>query len=285
MRRFAVIGLSLPVLLPLVGAHPKAEPSRAATGCPADMVRVQHFCIDRYELSTVDAKTGEPLSPYYPPTPRLVENVYQSWIVERGNVGELEARSHPLPELPAIQRTGKGFSARAVSRAGVIPQAYLSQPLARAACERAGKRLCTEAEWVTACKGERAQKYPYGPDYVADTCNVYRHVHPATALHSAAFYGHRDPRLNLVDEPGKGPLLRATGATPGCVSRWRNDRIYDMVGNLDEWVDDPAGLFLGGFYARATREGCESRITAHPPPYYDYSTGARCCRDADRPQP
>ena len=50
------------------------------------------------------------------------------------------------------------------------------------------------------------------------------------------------------------------------------------TGNLDEWVDDEAGLFVGGFYARSTREGCESRISAHAPIYYDYSTGARCCR-------
>jgi formylglycine-generating enzyme required for sulfatase activity len=72
--------------------------------------------------------------------------------------------------------------------------------------------------------------------------------------------------------------LRLTGKTPSCVSRWGADRIYDMVGNLDEWVDDEAGLFLGGFYARSTREGCESRVSSHAPIYYDYSTGARCCR-------
>jgi hypothetical protein len=68
-----------------------------------------------------------------------------------------------------------------------------------------------------------------------------------------------------------------TGATAGCRSDWGNDAIYDMVGNLDEWVDDPSGVFVGGFYARSTREGCEARVGVHPPVYYDYSTGARCC--------
>jgi sulfatase modifying factor 1 len=245
------------------------------------MVRVRDFCIDRYEMATVDAASGEALSPYYPPEPRLLASVYQSWSLERGNVGVRAAREQPLPELPAIERTRSDFTARAVSRAGMIPQAYLSQPLARAACERAGKRLCSEAEWVTACKGERAQKFPYGPEFDANACNVYRHVHPAATLHNASFYGHRDPRLNLVDEPGKGPLLRPTGATASCVSTWHGEHVYDMVGNLDEWVEDSAGLFLGGFYARSTREGCESRISAHAPPYYDYSTGARCCRALD----
>jgi hypothetical protein len=49
-----------------------------------------------------------------------------------------------------------------------------------------------------------------------------------------------------------------------------------MVGNLDEWVAD--GGFSGGFFSRGTREGCDARITSHPPEYFDYSLGARCCR-------
>jgi hypothetical protein len=50
-----------------------------------------------------------------------------------------------------------------------------------------------------------------------------------------------------------------------------------MVGNLDEWIDDPKGKFLGGFYSRSTRDGCEASITAHPRVYFDYSLGVRCC--------
>jgi formylglycine-generating enzyme required for sulfatase activity len=53
----------------------------------------------------------------------------------------------------------------------------------------------------------------------------------------------------------------------------------DMVGNLDEWVSDPEGVFLGGFYSRATRDGCDSFIDTHAPSYYDYSLGTRCCQD------
>jgi hypothetical protein len=71
--------------------------------------------------------------------------------------------------------------------------------------------------------------------------------------------------------------LRPTGGTPGCKSQWGDDAVYDMVGNLDEWVDEADGTFVGGFYARSTRNGCESKITAHAPTYLDYSIGARCC--------
>jgi hypothetical protein len=50
-----------------------------------------------------------------------------------------------------------------------------------------------------------------------------------------------------------------------------------MVGNLDEWVDDPEGAFAGGFYARRARRGCGAVITVHPRRYFDYSLGTRCC--------
>jgi hypothetical protein len=59
---------------------------------------------------------------------------------------------------------------------------------------------------------------------------------------------------------------------------WGNDAIYDMVGNLDEWVDDGEGAFMGGFFARSTRLGCDARIAVHPKPYADYSLGVRCCK-------
>jgi len=97
-------------------------------------------------------------------------------------------------------------------------------------------------------------------------------------LHGNASEGLSDPRLNLVKLDG-ADLLRETGGTPLCKSVWGSDGVYDMVGNLDEWVDDPEGLFLGGFYSRATRNGCEARISAHPMVYFDYSTGFRCCAD------
>jgi hypothetical protein len=83
----------------------------------------------------------------------------------------------------------------------------------------------------------------------------------------------------LVVEQDMGPLLRDTGASERCVSSW-DKGVYDMEGNLDEWIEDPEGTFVGGFYARNTKLGCEARVAAHAPIYYDYSLGTRCCRDA-----
>jgi hypothetical protein len=75
-----------------------------------------------------------------------------------------------------------------------------------------------------------------------------------------------------------GPLLRTTGATKTCVSHWGKDAIYDMVGNVDEWIDDPEGTFVGGFFSRGTKEGCDSIVSVHPLTHWDYSIGLRCCK-------
>jgi hypothetical protein len=108
---------------------------------------------------------------------------------------------------------------------------------------------------------------------------VHRAIHPAAVLHDNASIGLIDPRLNLVVEQGTDPLLHVTGASPECASVWGDDRIYDMVGNLDEWVDDSSGVFVGGFYSRLTTKGCEAKVKSHAPSYFDYSLGTRCCLD------
>jgi len=240
------------------------------------MVAVQGFCIDRWEVSTIDHKTSRALSPYYPPNPSEALEVEDYWRFAARLFGDVAAQAMPLPELPAVQR--ERFQARAVSRAGVVPQAYMSYYEAKRACELGGKRLCSETEWVTACGGQQGRKFPYGDRYQAFTCNVFRNHHPAFVLHRNSSLGHRDPRLNLLFEE-TDPLLRPTGATAKCVSRWGEDAVFDMVGNLDEWVegeDRPA--FVGGFYARSTNKGCEAKVDVHGPAYYDYSTGTRCCK-------
>jgi formylglycine-generating enzyme required for sulfatase activity len=255
------------------GPHGAASARR----CAPEMVRVRSFCIDRWEVATVDLKTGEALSPYYPPSPKLASSVRDSWLCERDQVGTAAARALPLPELSSFQREHH-FEPRAVSRGLTVPQAYLSWNQAKTACENAHKRLCTKDEWVTACRGQKNTQFPYGDTFRAGRCNVHRAIHPGYVLHAASSIGLLDPRLNLVEE-GDDPLLHLTGTTAACASEWNQDRIYDMVGNLDEWVED--GMFLGGFYARSTTKGCDAQISSHAASYFDYSTGTRCCADLE----
>jgi formylglycine-generating enzyme len=250
--------------------------------CPPEMVRVAgRLCVDRHEGMLAEVETARPLSPYYPPTRKMAAFVEKLWTQERLVVGDEDARARPLPPLPVWQKQST-FEVRAVSRQGVVPQGYVSGVIAEQACKNAKKRLCTLDEWRTACRGERDLPFPYGDAYVGGKCNVFREGHPAAILHDDASKGHTDPRLNLVSVNGK-PLLRKTGTTPSCMSEWEGDAIADMVGNLDEWIDDPEGTFLGGFFSRSNKLGCAATITGHNFDYFDYSTGIRCCKDAAPP--
>lgn len=233
------------------------------------------FCIDRWEAVLVDRVSGETLSPYYPPTRALAGRMYDRWQKERMTVGDAQAQAMPLPPLPAWQREREP-EIMAVSRPGVVPNGYTSGIQAERACQNAGKRLCKLDEWVKACRGQQDRPYPYGDTYRQGACNIFRFTHPATVLHDNPSIGHLDPRLNLVTEKGD-PLLRRTGATPECKSVWGDDAAWDMNGNLDEWVEDEKGMFVGGFFSRSKKDGCQSRVKAHPRDYFDYSTGVRCC--------
>jgi hypothetical protein len=280
---------SLPLLPPAPVPVPVSTPAPApvpvpvsapapARVCPPEMVSIGgRFCVDRFEAMIVDARTGEPLSPDYPTTPNLRELVLGEWATARERMGSVHARAFPLPQIP-IERLHDKPVPLAVARLGVRPSGYLTGLVAAAACGAAGKRLCSLDEFVTACRGEADTLFPYGDSYEDGVCNVFREEHPAALLHDNASIGHLDPRLNRVRSHGR-PLLQHTGGSPACRSRWGDDAVYDMVGNLDEWVDEGAGAFAGGFYARSTRSGCEAVVTAHPKSYLDYSTGLRCCRD------
>jgi Sulfatase-modifying factor enzyme 1 len=247
-----------------VSASAEAPPAPPpALVCPREMMAVANrFCVDKWEASLVDKRTGVSLSPYYPPDKKLALRLAEQWETQRA----WQKTHEPEP--------------MAISRAGVVPNGYLSGIVASAACKNANKRLCTWDEWKTACRGEKDRQFPYGEEYAQGACNIFRRLHPAAELHDNPSIGHTDPRLNLVKD-GADPLLRKTGATPRCKSEWGDEAAWDMNGNLDEWVEDDKGRFVGGFFSRSKRDGCESSVGAHPVTYFDYSTGVRCCRGPD----
>lgn len=178
----------------------------------------------------------------------------------------------------------------AVSIAGRKPQGYVSGVQAERACHAAGKRLCAIAEWRAACRGPGNHKYPYGDERREGVCNDRFKVldaHPVVRLFERyapagtdrARMWHpawmNDPRLHELSRS-----VEATGAREECHNEYG---VYDLVGNLHEWVDDADGTFVGGFFMDTFQngEGCDYRTTAHEVEYHDYSTGFRCCRDAD----
>lgn len=179
-----------------------------------------------------------------------------------------------LAGLDPYQVPTTGLAANA---AGAVPQGYISGEVAEAACQAAGKRLCTSDEWIRACEGPAGNVYPYGDTYQAGACNEGRSSHPVIELFGpdATFSPTEmnDPRLNQLPDS-----LAPSGAHPACVSA---EGVYDLHGNLHEWVADSSGTFRGGFYVDASINGagCSYRTTAHSFDYHDYSTGFRCCAD------
>jgi hypothetical protein len=174
---------------------------------------------------------------------------------------------------------------QAVSGYGRVPQGYISGAAAAKACENAGKRLCTAAEWVKACRGSKDQDFPYGPAFISGVCNEHgqdkSHKDPMHRLFGATpRYDLRemnDPRLDQLPD-----TVAPSGSFPGCVNDYS---VRDMVGNLHEWVSDVdakgLGRFNGGYFNEADKNGpgCRYKTTAHAFQYHDYSTGFRCCRD------
>ena len=166
---------------------------------------------------------------------------------------------------------------RAVSVFGAIPQAYIDQIQATSACLASGKRLCSDLEWLRACQGPKDTTYPYGDVLAPGVCNDARDVHPAVEYFGTTdswIFSHLDNAcLNqLVDS------LDPTGARFGCETE---EGAFDMMGNLHEWTENPAGSFRGGFYVDTVKNGpgCLYLTTAHSVSYSDYSTGFRCCAD------
>jgi formylglycine-generating enzyme len=242
--RSLAIGVAAFLALTLPSADDAA--ANGKHGCPAGMASIfGKFCIDRYEASVLEVlpdKTTRPHSPYAP--------------VE-------------------------GLAIKAVSKKGVKPQAYISRMQAEAACEAAGKRLCSDEEWVTACKGKNATVYPYGDDHKDGYCNdagvsSFNHYYgggnaepPPKAY---TWNNMNDPRLNQLEG-----TLAPTGQFEKCKNGFG---VYDMVGNLHEWTAARGGTFRGGYYldTHINGDGCDYRTTAHARAYHDYSTGFRCCK-------
>ncbi len=221
-------------------------------GCPTGMAIISGaagfgaFCVDRYEASLVE-------------------------ILPNGD-------ERPFDSFHTVEN----HIVRAVSERGVFPHGYISEVQAKDACARSGKRLCKADEWRKACMGPGRSTFGYGDTRRSGKCNDHgtspmisvmqlRVDRPQTWTYDKM----NDPRLNQAPS-----TLARTGEHTGCTNGYG---VYDMVGNLHEWVDDPEGTFQGGYYldTHVNGDGCTYRTVAHGPAYHDYSTGFRCCADAE----
>ena len=105
----------------------------------------------------------------------------------------------------------------ACSLPGILPSGSLSFYQAERACVAQGRRLCSLEEWKAACQGDPPLVLPYGDTYQPETCNT-------------------------VSADLDGPV--ETGSMSGCLSP---SGIYDMSGNLWEWMADVCTWDSGRF--------------------------------------
>ena len=136
------------------------------------------------------------------------------------------------------------------NRVGETPVTNVSWQEAAALCESVGKRLCTDEEWVQACRGPQGLRYPYGAIYDGAKCNAE----------------------SKIDAP------LPIGQTPAtCVSGYG---VYDLNGNVWEWVGNSleGGVKVrGGAWSSSSCAECALHFWDNAPMTKSNRAGLRCC--------
>ncbi|MFK7931525.1 MAG: thioredoxin domain-containing protein [Myxococcota bacterium] len=158
-----------------------------------------------------------------------------------------------------------------------IPATRMSWFAANDACEAAGKRMCSEQEWLSVCQGANAVDdngdKAFADDQIEGTAYPYSDFHQPGRCWSA-----RNPKTDR-------PVY--TGEMPGCAG---SDKVYDQVGNVEEWVgrtSEEAVLLGGAFDTKSDKARCYRRNDTYGAGYANSRSGFRCCADpsADDAQP
>jgi protein-disulfide isomerase/peroxiredoxin/uncharacterized membrane protein len=168
---------------------------------------------------------------------------------------------------------GLDADGRAVAVGGGVPP-NVSWREATRACAASGKRLCSAAEWMTACQGADAvdddgdgsvagdflegREYPYGDAWRDGFCHDSGDQDRATAV--------------------------PTGSRPGCRTP---DGVYDLTGNLQEWVgaDADSAVLMGGAWYYKDKATCGASYDTFGPDMANRTMGFRCCADVEDPAP
>jgi formylglycine-generating enzyme required for sulfatase activity len=159
---------------------------------------------------------------------------------------------------PDATRASAGSdNACATSRAEVIPWQIANNAAAEAACQAAGKRLCTPEEWLVACQGPNGTEYAYGDQYDPTICNG-------------------------IDAFGPGRFhLMPTGSFPDCTNAWG---VFDINGNLWEHTANGSNRTIRGGAFNCGDSAALHRCRYIPGSWEPSARGFRCCLTPVAPQ-
>ena len=140
-----------------------------------------------------------------------------------------------------------------------------------AACAAAGARLCSENEWQRACQTTASSSCFWSYN---NTCRTYS----STKCNGNDY----DFIAGGTDDDG----LLDTNALANCYANWggTSNQIFDMSGNLKEWVTGPmsptTNPLRGGSYNN-TQNGirCDFNFTVADNTFRFPNVGFRCCKD------
>lgn len=137
------------------------------------------------------------------------------------------------------------------NKIGEYPVTNVTWYEAKALCESVGKRLCTDTEWVMACRGPQGLRFPYGPVYDGTKCNSESRV---------------DAPMRIGDTPKT------------CVSGYG---VYDLNGNVWEWVGttvEEGVMVRGGAWSSLSCAECALKLWVDAPYIKSDRGGLRCCK-------
>src|SRR5262249_17967817 len=111
---------------------------------------------------------------------------------------------------------------------------------AQATCKKKSKRLCWASEWTAACEGAEHTPFPYGWDRNHFTCNIDNQWIDPIKRGNFLFYSKdkdvATKELLRLDQSVPSGSLADCKSGPWGHDAGDNDAVYDMTGNMDEWV-------------------------------------------------
>jgi MYXO-CTERM domain-containing protein len=196
------------------------------------------------------------------------------------------------PSGVQLERTG------ACSRQGVHPWSRVTPIEAEQTCNRMGGRLCTQADWQTACRtnppGTTTCSFGYAPNGTACTTALgppYPSPFPTTGPTFCNLGVTFDTSSLAGDQDG--PLVTGSTSLRNCYADWTvlqgntamTGKIFDLTGNLREITKTAANSYtaFGGSYSTQDEQAatCSDATYVVPPDYANDETGFRCCFTVD----